>query len=85
MPMSQYSPALKTINTAQNSNSKNFSKFQNLCCILHQCAIMLFILNLVHQYYNPLIPKSDKHLICPDSITPESNIKVMRIKKMITN
>ena len=26
MPMSQYSPALKTINTAQNSNSKNFQQ-----------------------------------------------------------
>ena len=30
-------------------------------------------------------PKSDKHLISPHSITPESNIKVMRIKEMITN
>ena len=46
---------------------------------------MLFILNLVHQYYNPLIPKSDEHLICPDSITPESNIQVMRVKEMISN
>ena len=26
MPISQYSPALKTINTAQNSNSKNFQQ-----------------------------------------------------------
>ena len=26
MPMSQYSPALKTINTAQNSNSKSFQQ-----------------------------------------------------------
>ena len=30
-------------------------------------------------------PKSDQHPISFNSITPESNIKVMRIKKMITN
>ena len=30
-------------------------------------------------------PKSDQHLISPYNISPESNIKVMRIKEMITN
>ena len=30
-------------------------------------------------------PKSDKHLIYPCSITPESNTKVMNVKEMITN
>ena len=34
---------------------------------------------------NPLTPKSDQLLISPYNITPESNIKVMRIKEMITN
>ena len=34
---------------------------------------------------NPLTPKSDQHLIFPHNITPKSNIKVMRIKEMITN
>ena len=29
--------------------------------------------------------KSDWHLISPYSITPASNVKVMRIKEMITN
>ena len=32
----------------------------------------------------PLNPKSDKHLISPYKITPESHMKVMRIKEMIT-
>ena len=36
-------------------------------------------------FFNPLHPKSDKHLISPNSITPESNIKVTEIKEMITN
>ena len=36
-------------------------------------------------YFNPLIPESDKHPISPHIITPESNIKVMRIKDMINN
>lgn len=34
---------------------------------------------------NPLTPKSDKHLISPYNITNESNIKVARIKEMITS
>ena len=34
---------------------------------------------------NPLICKSDQHLISPKNITSESNSKVTRIKEMITN
>ena len=37
------------------------------------------------QSINSLNPKSDQHLISPNHITPESHIKVMRIKEMITN
>ena len=33
---------------------------------------------------NPLTLKSDKHLISPYNIIPESHIKVRRIKEMIT-
>ena len=33
---------------------------------------------------DPLIPKSDQHLISLHNITPESHPKVMRIKEMIT-
>ena len=35
--------------------------------------------------FNPLTPKSDKHLISPSNITTESHINVMKIKEMITN
>ena len=34
---------------------------------------------------NPFTPKSDLNLISPCNNSPESNIKVMRIKEMITN
>ena len=34
---------------------------------------------------NPLTTKSDQHLISPYNITPESHIKVMRIKEAITS
>ena len=34
---------------------------------------------------NPLSPKSDKLLISPYNITPESNINVTRIKEMTNN
>ena len=33
---------------------------------------------------NPLIPKSDQHLISPYNINPESHIKVRRMKEMVT-
>ena len=36
-------------------------------------------------YFNALNLKSDQLLISPYNITPESNIKVMRIKEMISN
>ena len=35
--------------------------------------------------FNPLTLKSDQHLISPYNITPESNIKVMKIKEVIIN
>ena len=35
--------------------------------------------------FNPLTLKSDQQLISPYNMTPESSIKVMRIKEMITN
>ena len=34
---------------------------------------------------NPVTLISDKHVISPYDIIPESHIKVMRIKEMITN
>ena len=36
-------------------------------------------------FLNPLNPKSDLHLISPYNITPESHVKVVRIKEMIAN
>ena len=39
---------------------------------------------LQHRLLNPVIPKSDQHLLSPHNIMPESHIKVMRIKEMIT-
>ena len=41
--------------------------------------------SLQYLFVNSLNPKSDKHLISPYNITPESHIKVMRITEMITN
>ena len=51
----------------------NLSYFQMLSCFFLYFSV------------NPLIPKSDQHLISPFSIIPESNIKVMRIKEVIIN
>ena len=35
--------------------------------------------------HNPLNPKNDLQLISHYKITPESHVKIMRIKEMITN
>ena len=35
--------------------------------------------------FNPSTSKSDQHLISPKNITPEPDIKLTRIKKMINN
>ena len=40
---------------------------------------------LVLEAFNPLTPKSDQLLISPYNISPESLIKVTRMKEMITN
>ena len=52
------------------------------------CSFIFFVLLLTkesHVLLNPLHPESEWHLISPNNIPPESHIKVMRIKKMITN
>ena len=36
------------------------------------------------QYFNPVTPKSEQHLISPYNITPELHMKVVRKEKMIT-
>ena len=52
------------------------STVQFLCQFPHKTHV---------DHFNPLTPKSDWCLISPFDITPESNIKVVRIKEMITN
>ena len=51
--------------------------------------ISLFLVNFadeINQFIiNSLTLKSYWHLISPYNITPESNIKVVRIREMITN
>ena len=42
-------------------------------------------LDIYEKQSNSLTPKSDQHLITPNGITPESNIKVMRIQDMEAN
>ena len=37
------------------------------------------------QLLTPLTPKGKYHLISPYNITPESHVKVTRVKEMITN
>ena len=53
--------------------------------IKQNCRFTADICQICDAYYlqpsNPLLPRSDKHLISPCNITPESNIKVMSCEK----
>ena len=40
---------------------------------------------MIKYYFDPLTSKSDWHQISPYNISPESHVKVTRIKEMITN
>ena len=46
--------------------------------------LYFFITDSFALYFIPLNPRSDKHLISPNSITLSSNIKVIKVKEMIT-
>ena len=52
------------------------------------CKILLetfnWLFTILVGNINSLHPKSDYHLISPYHINPESHIKVMRIKEMVT-
>ena len=45
----------------------------------------LLLMNSTFDPFNSLNPKSDQHPISPYNITPESHIRVRRIKEMINN
>ena len=45
--------------------------------------VQLMSHRVIYNYVNPLTPKSDRNLISPYNITPDSGIKVMRVKEMI--
>ena len=59
--------------------------YLNFCCRVLRSFLMGSTISIGNSCgFYTLILKSDKNLISPYSITPESHIKVMRIKKMIT-
>ena len=43
-----------------------------------------FVFSSFFLFFNPLNPKSNQNLISPYNITPESQMKVLRIKLMVT-
>ena len=50
-----------------------------------QLIIFFKAKSTVKAIFDPLTPYSDQDQISPHNIAPESNIKVMRTKEMITN
>ena len=59
--------------------------YLNFCCRVLRSFLMGSTISIGNSCgFYTLILKSDRNLISPYSITPESHIKVMRTKKMIT-
>ena len=79
------SPPLSPSVSHQQSQIKNIFYIVKITKNLETKNIFLnhLSLNKPCNSLNPLIPKSDQHLISPFNITTESNIHVMRIKEMI--
>ena len=48
-------------------------------------SLIFYYLKEKERNINPLTPQNDKHPISPNSTSLKSNIKVMRIKEMISN
>ena len=69
--------------------SVSFFSIEDQCHFVHQKLLFwyqyIYAYDMTKWIFNLLAPKSDQHLISPYNITPESHIKVMRMKEMITN
>ena len=53
-------------------------------CTKQLCEVALIDKGGLSLYLNPLTHKTDWHLTSPYNISPETHIKVKRIKEMIT-
>ena len=64
-----------------------------MCCssysargvVMILCLVFKMKISVVLLVLNPLTPKTDEHLNSPYKITLESNFKVTKIRKMITD
>ena len=86
----------ETQNTSFPSCYKKQNKVSNIFLFYFLQSLIVKVLSLyrdierLHAYlnkiqFNPSTTKCDYHLISPYNITPESNMKVTRIKEMISN
>ena len=73
-------PSSAISSLSERKKEKNYLREKNQS----KCFTLSLIMR--HRtFINPVIPMSDQERISPHNISPESHIKVMRIKKMITN
>ena len=88
--MSSHTRVMSSHNRVMSSHARVMSSHNRVMSheILSRVVLRnsrLIMLCRVVLTLNPLIFKSDQRLISPYNIIPESHIKVMRIKEMITN
>ena len=80
LPIRKRLPVTQRVTTPYCCPTDNLINYRQI-----SYSFIFYYLKEKERNINPLTPQSDKHPISPNSTTLKSNIKVMRIKEMITN
>ena len=83
-PSTNYKQLSKTLQIFFNGNACSSTDFKIFITSLTRFHQTTKAANLSELPANPITPSNDLHLISPYNVTPESSIKVTRIKEMIT-
>ena len=80
LPIRKRLPVTQRVTTAYCCPTDNLINYRQI-----SYPLIFYYLKEKERNINPLTPQSDKHPISPKSTSLKSNIKVMRIKEMISN
>ena len=80
LPIRKRLPVTQRVTTPYCCPTDNLINYRQI-----SYSLIFYYLKEKERNINPLTPQSDKHPISPNSTSLNSNIKVMRIKEMISN
>ena len=80
LPIRKRLPVTQRVTTPYCCPTDNLINYRQI-----SYSLIFYYLKEKERHINPLTHQSDKHPISPNSTSLKSNIKVMRIKEMISN